>query len=106
MSYAERKQRALEHVRELKDQGREQREWAEQERTQQAIDDRAETARQAEVHPLLASIPPGVRRAEASVRALLRERDEAMSEEDELAAAFGIRSDDDDARDDEEDFLE
>lgn len=108
MTYAQRTRRAIEHLRELKDQGREEREWAEQERAQQAIDDRAENARRAEEHPLLRSESPGVLRAQASVRAILRARDEAMSDEDELAASpFGSgQGDDDDGRDDEDDYLD
>ncbi len=101
MSYADRKKRAIQHLEEKVDEQREIDEWAEEEQAQQAVDDRAENARQAELHPMMRSEKsPGVRRAEASVREILRERDE-VSGEDEVRAAFGIG----DGRDDEDNFL-
>ncbi len=105
MSYQERKRLAIENLRALKDQGREERSLAEEECAQQRAEDKVEVARRAP-HPLsnAASEPPAYRRAVANVRALLRERDEACSEQDELRAAFGIGGDD--SRDDDDDFVE
>lgn len=104
MTYSQRRQTAIESVRLKRDEARDAREWDDEERTQRTLDDQADTARNVEANPLseLSCTPPGVRRAQASVRAMLRERDDGMTDQDELDAAFGS---DDDSRDDEEDFV-
>ncbi len=106
MTAEQRKRRAIEHLQEKLDEAREQDEWDAEEQAQQTVDDNAELGRQAELHPLMRSEKsPGVRRAEASVRAILRARDE-VSGEDEVRIAFGIGDDDrGDDRDDEDDFI-
>ncbi len=101
MSYAERKRLAVEHVRELRDQGRDAREFDDEERLERALDDKEETARHVEANPLseLACESPGRRRALEHAREWFAEHRPDRSDEDELDAVFGPvddRGDEDD----------
>ena len=102
MRYSERKQAAVANVQARLDKRRLDQEWDDEENVERTLNDDAETARHLEADPMseLAGTSPGHRRAVASVREILREREE-MSDEDELAAAFGDV--DGGAQDDEDD---
>lgn len=111
MTYAQRKRLAVEHVRELRDQGRDAREFDHEERLERALDDKEETARRVEAGGIseLACESPGKRRALANAREWFREHRPDRSDEEEWAAScFGNDSDDggrDVDRDDEDNFL-
>ncbi len=106
MTAEQRKQRAIEHLQEKIDEAREIAEYDEQEQMQQALDDRAETARQSGVHPMMRSKSPGVLRAEESARQWFSEHRPEQTDQQQLAASPFGGGDDDGGRDDEDDLYD
>ena len=107
MTYAQRRQRAIEDVRGLLADARDDREMVLDEQHARAAEDRAETGGRDAFDFMDDRPSPGHQRALDSVREsqFCQERfhgDDAA----QLRAAFGPDKDDDDLTDDEDDYLE